>query len=32
LRGAAGSLYAHYVGFVSPDLFNFSWVTTLADA
>jgi len=27
LAGAAGSLYAHYVGFVSPDLFNFSYVT-----
>jgi branched-chain amino acid transport system permease protein len=29
LAGAAGSLYAHYVGFVSPDLFNFSWVTIM---
>ena len=29
IAGAAGSLYAHYVGFVSPDLFNFSWVTIL---
>jgi len=29
LAGAAGSLYAHYVGFVSPDLFNFSWVTVM---
>ena len=29
LAGAAGSLYAHYVGFVSPDLFNFSAITTM---
>jgi branched-chain amino acid transport system permease protein len=29
LAGAAGSLYAHYVGFVSPDLFNFSYVTIM---
>ena len=27
--GAAGSLYGHYVGFVSPDLFNFSYVTIM---
>lgn len=27
--GAAGSLYAHYVGFISPDLFNFSYVTIM---
>jgi len=29
IAGAAGSLYAHYVGFVSPDLFNFSYVTIM---
>lgn len=29
VAGAAGSLYAHYVGFVSPDLFNFSYVTIM---
>lgn len=29
LAGAAGSLYAHYVGFVSPDLFDFSYVTIM---
>jgi branched-chain amino acid transport system permease protein len=29
LAAAAGSLYAHYVGFVSPDLFNFSYVTIM---
>jgi branched-chain amino acid transport system permease protein len=29
LAGAAGSLYAHYVGFISPDLFNFSYVTIM---
>ena len=29
LAGAAGSMYAHYVGFVSPDLFNFSYVTIM---
>jgi branched-chain amino acid transport system permease protein len=29
LAGAAGSLYAHYVGFVSPDFFNFSYVTIM---
>ncbi len=29
LAGTAGSLYAHYVGFVSPDLFNFSYVTIM---
>ena len=29
LAGAAGSLYAHYVGFVSPDLFNFSYITIM---
>jgi branched-chain amino acid transport system permease protein len=29
LAGAAGSLYAHYVGFVSPVLFNFSYVTIM---
>jgi len=29
LAGAAGSLYAHYIGFVSPDLFNFSYVTIM---
>jgi branched-chain amino acid transport system permease protein len=29
LAGAAGSLYGHYVGFVSPDLFNFSYITIM---
>ena len=29
LAGAAGSLYAHYVGFVSPDLFGLSYMTLL---
>ena len=29
LAGAAGSLYAHYVGFVSPDLFGFSYMTLM---
>jgi ABC-type branched-subunit amino acid transport system permease subunit len=29
LAGAAGSLLRHYVGFVSPDLFNFSYVTIM---
>ncbi len=29
MAGAAGSLYGHYVGFVSPDLFNFSYVTIM---
>ncbi len=29
LAGTAGSLYAHYVGFVSPDLFSFSYMTTM---
>lgn len=29
LAGAAGSLYAHYIGFISPDLFNFSYVTIM---
>jgi branched-chain amino acid transport system permease protein len=29
IAGASGSLYAHYVGFVSPDLFNFSYVTIM---
>jgi branched-chain amino acid transport system permease protein len=29
LAGVAGSLYAHYVGFVSPDLFNFSYMTIM---
>lgn len=29
LAGAAGSLYAHYVGFVSPDLFGFSYMTIM---
>jgi branched-chain amino acid transport system permease protein len=27
--GLAGSLYAHYNGFVSPDLFYFSYTTTM---
>jgi branched-chain amino acid transport system permease protein len=27
--GVAGSLYAHYTGFVSPDLFYFSYTTTM---
>lgn len=26
--GAAGSLYAHYVGFVDPTIFAFSWSST----
>ncbi len=29
MAGAAGALYGHYVGFVSPDLFNFSYVTIM---
>ena len=29
MAGAAGSLYGHYVGFVSPDLFNFSYLTIM---
>ena len=29
LAGAGGSLYAHYVGFVSPDLFSFSYMTIM---
>lgn len=29
LAGAAGALYGHYVGFVSPDLFNFSYITIM---
>lgn len=29
LAGAAGSLYAHYIGFVSPDLFGFSYMTIM---
>jgi len=29
LAGAAGSLYGHYVGFVSPDLFGFSYMTIM---
>lgn len=29
MAGAAGSLYGHYVGFVSPDLFNFSYITIM---
>ena len=29
MAGAAGALYAHYGGFVSPDLFNFSYVTIM---
>lgn len=29
LAGGAGALYGHYVGFVSPDLFNFSYVTIM---
>lgn len=29
LAGFAGSLYAHYIGFVSPDLFNFSYITIM---
>lgn len=27
--GVAGALYAHYAGFVSPDLFFFSYTTTM---
>lgn len=27
--GVAGSLYAHYIGFVSPDLFYFTYITTM---
>jgi branched-chain amino acid transport system permease protein len=27
--GVAGSLYAHYTGFVSPDLFYFTYTTTM---
>jgi branched-chain amino acid transport system permease protein len=27
--GLAGSLYAHYNGFISPDLFYFSYTTTM---
>jgi branched-chain amino acid transport system permease protein len=27
--GLAGSLYAHYIGFVSPDLFYFSYITIM---
>ena len=27
--GVAGALYAHYAGFVSPDLFYFSYTTTM---
>jgi len=29
LAGVAGALYGHYVGFVSPDLFNFSYITIM---
>jgi branched-chain amino acid transport system permease protein len=29
MAGAAGALYGHYTGFVSPDLFNFSYVTIM---
>ena len=29
MAGAAGALYGHYVGFVSPDLFNFSYITIM---
>lgn len=29
MAGAAGALYGHYVGFVSPDLFNFSYTTIM---
>ncbi|MGQ0654549.1 MAG: branched-chain amino acid ABC transporter permease [Betaproteobacteria bacterium] len=29
MAGAAGALYGHYVGFVSPDLFNFSYITVM---
>jgi branched-chain amino acid transport system permease protein len=29
MAGAGGALYAHYVGFVSPDLFNFSYITIM---
>ena len=29
LAGAAGALYGHYVGFVGPDLFNFSYITIM---
>jgi len=27
--GVAGALYAHYTGFISPDLFYFSYTTTM---
>jgi branched-chain amino acid transport system permease protein len=27
--GLAGALYAHYIGFVSPDLFYFTYTTTM---
>ena len=27
--GLAGALYAHYTGFISPDLFYFSYTTTM---
>lgn len=29
MAGGAGALYGHYVGFVSPDLFNFSYITIM---
>ncbi|TAK81250.1 MAG: branched-chain amino acid ABC transporter permease [Betaproteobacteria bacterium] len=29
LAGTAGALYGHYIGFVSPDLFNFSYITIM---
>jgi len=29
LGGAAGSLYAHYAGYISPDLFNFNTSTLI---
>ena len=29
MAGAAGALYGHYTGFVSPDLFNFSYITIM---
>jgi branched-chain amino acid transport system permease protein len=29
MAGAAGALYGHYIGFVSPDLFNFSYITIM---
>jgi branched-chain amino acid transport system permease protein len=29
MAGAAGALYGSYIGFVSPDLFNFSYITIM---